>query len=162
MQRVCKENRRPRYVVAILMASLMLTGCAPALAGTSVNTGAADVSAHTSANVTWFDGQQIREADITISALSELSAMPFTPDISLIPLTETSQLKCFKITSTSDIDGLYDMQLLDINKQPILHVRTLYDGGVYSLGNNWYGVILPNGYSETSLLRIGNTYFEVN
>lgn len=161
MQKICRKSGRTRYILAVLMTGAVLMGCSPALAGTSVNTGAAEVMAQTQGHVTWFDGVQIREADVNLTGLTDLDTLPFSPDLSLIPLAETNQLKCIKITSTDDIDGLYDMQLLGMNQEPIFHVRTLYDGGMYPLGNNWYGVILPNGYAEHSLLRIGNTYFEV-
>lgn len=161
MRRNCKKDRRSRSVLAIITAALIITGCSPALAGTAVETGTAETMAQSSGNVTWFDGSQIRQAQVTISGLSDLSVLSFTPDLTLIPVTETSQVKCIKITSMEDIQGLYDMQLLDMNKEPIFNVRTLYDGGIYPLGNDWYGVVLPNGYAETCLLRIGNTYFEV-
>ena len=52
------------------------------------------------------------------------------------------------------------MQALTTDKEPLVYVGTIYDGAVYPLGMDWYGVVLPNGFDEPYYIRIGQTYFE--
>ena len=157
-----QKHRRFRYVAIILSTVMCLTGCGTIIAGTPVDIDVADSVATRTGHVTWFDGTQMRETDVSVSKPVELDAMPFEPDLSKIPLDPTTSLKCFQISTTDNVTDLYDMQAKDANGDPLIHVNKIYDGAVYPLGQGWYGVIIPNGYEKPFRLKIGNTLFEVN
>lgn len=161
MQRKSRGGCRSRFAAFAVTVSLLLTGCGNVLTGTAVNLTDTESTAVHTGMVTWFDGYQIREATINVSDTVSLEEVPVTiENKELLPESDTGQLKCFSITSSDDITGLYEMQAFNIDKGPIIYVKTVYDGAIYPLGSNWYGVLLPNGYAETFYLKIGNTYFE--
>lgn len=154
-----------RFGIIAVVCSAFLTGCsmndiAPTvLAGTSVQLGVEDVIAKSTAHITWFDGVQIKEADIVVSSCIAQSQLPDGIDTSIIPTTDVSQTKYFTITSDDDLSGLYDIEVLSTDKEKIINVGTVYDGAVYRLEDGWYGFVLPNGYTDEFYIRIGNAYF---
>ncbi len=157
-----KKHSKTGLIALILSTSLLLSGCGTILAGTQVDLGATPSIASQQGSVVWFDGYQKQEAVVTVSKPVSIDRLPFDPDLSKIPLTESTNLRCFQIQSSSDISSLYDMQALDENDQTIIYVNVVYDGAIYPLGKNWYGVIMPNGYDKPYHIRIGNTSFTVN
>ena len=139
----------------------MLGGCGVVTSGVATQYETESVKAVGKGKVSWFDAGQAKTANIEISSLTERSELPFEADVSRIPLTATTSLKCFRLISSDDVSGLYDMQALSMDMKPLIYVNTVYDGAVYPLGGEWYGVIVPNGFNEKFLIRIGNVYFEV-
>lgn len=160
MQTKSKKKRKFRFTALAVTCLLALNGCGTISAGTALSTEENFTIASKSASVTWFDGNDLQTTNINVGRSVEVSDLPFRPDLSRIPLSETTGLRCFQITSSDDISSLYDMQALTTNKEPLMHVGTIYDGAVYPLGMDWYGVVLPNGFDEPYYIRIGQTYFE--
>lgn len=155
-----KKHSRPGYIAALLITTFMLTGCGQILAGTPVDLGDTNTLASGSAHITWYDGYEILEADVKLGPSVDVKSVPFDVDTSRIPLDDTTCLKCFQITSDSDISKLYDVQMLDEEDKTLIYVNSVYDGAIYALGKGWYGVIMPNGFDQPYHIRIGNTYFE--
>lgn len=161
MQKTNQRIRRAGYSLIILTIMALLSGCGNVLAGTSVVISQDDMSAAGTGGVEWFDGQNIRQATVTLSKTVEQDKIPVYFDKTLIPCDDTQQLKGFTITSNDDITGLYDMQALAEDHTSLIHVGAIYDGAIYHLKDDWYGVVLPNGFNSAFCIRVGNTYFEV-
>lgn len=150
-----------------LCSTIFLTGCGysniKTAAGTTVETGAISVDAKDGqSDVTWFNGQKICNAQITVSDYFREIDIDLNYDSSFIPTSDLMTLYCLKITSDSDISDLYDMQILDDSHNVLYYTGETYDGAVYHLSNDYYGFLLPNGYDKPIVMKIGNVYYPLS